>query len=131
MKSKLGIMSNANALLVGFNLTHKDLLLAQSIAPEAFKVMDKEGKNELFSVMNAQNTSFNQAGVSFPFLNETETRKVEVLFIVEGTDAEIVNFNAAKVLGNIGIIEKQIKAALVAMRKTASSIETLEFGDKS
>ena len=137
MKSKLGIFSNANALLVGFSFTHKELITVQSVSPEALEIREKEENNNhsklVFSLVNASNTGLGTKTASFPFFHEDETKKVEVLFTVQGADTESIKYNASAKLPYLRKIEEQITNAMDKIKKTAAEIEILNFdtGTKS
>ena len=129
MKSKLGNFSNANALLVSFNLTHKELITAKAIAPKAFKIMSEDGKSEEFKLFQTPNASASRTGVSFPFAHENESRKVEVMFTIDGVDVDTVTYNAASIVQNLVIVEKAIIKELKAMKDVAKGIEVMSFED--
>jgi hypothetical protein len=131
MKSKLGVFSNSNALLVSFDLTHAQLATANAIAPEAFKLMEgpKGKEEEVFVLLNTANATADSAGVGFPFINEDQEKTVEVLFTVEGGDTQSIKYNAAKTVSRLEKVEKQIIAALKDMDKVAEGIEMIGFGE--
>ena len=129
MKSKLGVFSNANALLVAFALSHSDLITAHSINPESFRILNKDG-DELFALMNTSDCSESKTGVGFPFLHELENKKVEVIFLIPGGDTKSIRYNAATIVQNLEIVAKQIKTALSVMDKVAESISILGFADE-
>ena len=132
MKSKLGNFSNANALLVSFGFTHKQLITAQAIAPDSLRILGGEkGKDVEFRVANTSNATASRDGAFFPFVNENEDRNVEVLFLVEGGDTTTIKYNAASIIKRLAIVEDQVVSALTDMQETADEIEMLTFEDES
>lgn len=129
MKSKLGVFSNANALLVSFEFSHKELITANAIEQKAFKIMDEKDKNEVFALMNSSEASASKAVVGFPFLHEEENKKVEVIFLIPGADTQSIRYNAASIVSNLQTVEGQINRALSNMREVADGIEMLGFGE--
>lgn len=130
MKSRLGVFSNANALLVSFGFTHRDLANVSSVDPSALCIKADDGKSDVFRLMNTTNASAGGAGASFPFIHENENKTVEVLFTISGGDLESIKFNAASIVQNLKTVDAQIRKVVKSMADTAKGIEMLDFGAK-
>lgn len=124
MKSRLGVFTNRNALIVSFGLTHGDLKLAAKLNPNPLVIVDADD-NEIFKLINSSCTDASPDGVSFPFKG-AKTVKPEVLFTINGTDLDEIKFEAATIVSNLAKVESQCKIALKAMRKTADAIVMIE-----